>query len=64
MKQEVIKELSTNDLLERLDMMKEQLTKMRLNHEISPLDNPHTITNTRRAIARIKTELTKRGISA
>lgn len=64
MKQEVIKELSTDELLEQLESMQEQLTKMRLNHAISPLDNPHSITNVRRGIARIKTELTQRGVSA
>ncbi|NOX87175.1 MAG: 50S ribosomal protein L29 [Chlorobi bacterium] len=60
MKQEVIRELSTADLLERLEEEKKHLTRMRLNHAVSPLDNPHQITENKKTIARLKTELRKR----
>ncbi len=60
MKQEVIKELSTNDLVERLDEEKKQLTRLKLNHAVSPLENPNKIKAYRKTIARLNTELRKR----
>ncbi|MCF8298650.1 MAG: 50S ribosomal protein L29 [Saprospiraceae bacterium] len=60
MKQEVIIELSTPELRERLDEEKKQLTKLRLNHAVSPLENPMKIKDYRRMIARINTELRSR----
>ena len=60
MEQEVIKELSTADLLERLEDESKQLVKLRLNHAVSPLENPNKIKVYRRIIARIKTELKNR----
>jgi large subunit ribosomal protein L29 len=62
MKQEVIKELSTADLIERLEEEKKHLTRMRINHAVSPLENPHQISENKKTIARIKTELRRREI--
>ena len=63
MKQSVIVELSTNEIVERLVEEKQQLTKLKLNNAISPLENPNKIKEQRRAIARMKTELRKREIN-
>jgi large subunit ribosomal protein L29 len=60
MEQAVIKELSTDDLVERLEEEKKQLVKLKLNHAVSPLENPNKIKAYRKTIARIQTELTKR----
>jgi len=59
-KQEAIREMSTADLNDRLEQAREQLVKMRLNHAISPLDNPNQIRETRKNIARYLTELRRR----
>ena len=59
-KQESIKDMSTADLNDRLDQAREQLVKMRLNHTVSPLDNPMQIRATRKDIARYLTELRRR----
>jgi large subunit ribosomal protein L29 len=59
-KQESIREMSTADLNDRLDQAREQLVKMRLNHAVSPLDNPNQIRETRKNIARYLTELRRR----
>ena len=59
-KQESIKDMSTADLKDRLDQARAQLVKMRLNHAVSPLDNPMQIRATRKDIARYLTELRKR----
>jgi large subunit ribosomal protein L29 len=60
MEQEVIRELSTAELKERLEEESKQLVKLRLNHAVSPLENPNKIKAYRRTIARIKTEVRKR----
>ncbi len=63
MKIEVIRELTTPEIKERLEIEREQLTKMRLNHAISPLDNPKKIGENKRTIARLLTELKKRELA-
>ncbi len=60
MEQEVIRELSTAELIERLEEETKQLVKLKLNHAVSPLENPNKIKAYRKIIARIKTELRKR----
>ena len=64
MKQQVIKELSTSDMIERLAEEKERLTKLKLSHAVSPLENPQVIKETRRTIARLNTELRRRELEA
>ena len=60
MEQVVIKELSTIELKERLEEEVKQLTKLKLNHAVSPLENPNVIKEYRKTVARVKTELRKR----
>ena len=62
MKQEVIKELSTADIVERLEEEKKHLIRLRINHAVSPLENPHQISENRKTIARLNTELRHREI--
>jgi large subunit ribosomal protein L29 len=63
MKTSEIKELSTKDLVERIDSEKELMVRLRLNHAVSPLDNPMKIKFSRRNVARMQTELVKRQLS-
>lgn len=60
MKSSEINELTLRELEERIDNEKTFLTKMKLNHAISPLDNPLKIRGIRRNIARLQTELQRR----
>ena len=60
MKQSEIIELTDNELIERLDNEQDYLARLRLNHAISPLDNPNKITEARRNVARLMTELSRR----
>lgn len=60
MKASEIRELTDQELLERIDNEKSNLVRMKLNHSISPLDNPNKITESRRTVARLKTELRSR----
>ena len=59
----VVKELSTAELQERLDAERVELNKMKMNHHISPLENPHLITAHKKNIARILTELRRRELA-
>ncbi|MCF8339036.1 MAG: 50S ribosomal protein L29 [Bacteroidales bacterium] len=60
MEQKVIRELTDDELRERLDEQQKQLNKLKLNHAVSPLENPHKIKEYRKIIARLKTELRQR----
>lgn len=60
MKQSEINELSMNDLHERLEEEQKQLVKLKINHAVTPIENPKKIKEYRKTIARFKTELTKR----
>jgi large subunit ribosomal protein L29 len=60
MKQEVIRELSTPELIERLEEERIQLSKLKMNHAISPLENPNKIKVYRRTVARLTTEVVRR----
>lgn len=62
MKQAEINQLTTKELRERIIDEKELLTKMKINHTISPLDNPMKITAVRKNVARLMTEIRKREI--
>ncbi len=63
MKGSEIKELSTQEIVERIDDYKSVLVRMRLNHAVSPLDNPNKIGATKRDIARLMTELKTRQLN-
>jgi large subunit ribosomal protein L29 len=62
MKTAEIRELSTKELEERIETEKAQLLKLKLNHSISPLDNPMKITVTRKNVARLMTILGERNL--
>lgn len=62
MKQIDIKDLSSDDLNEKLLEQKELLVKLKMNHAVSPLENPKQLGGIRKTIARVKTELRKREI--
>jgi large subunit ribosomal protein L29 len=60
MKQVDIAQLSTNDLRERIKEESSALTKLKLNHAVSPIENPLKLRSSRKTIARLRTELRKR----
>ena len=62
MKSSEIKELSIQELQERLESEETLMVRMKMNHAVSPLDNPNKIVETRRNIARLKTEVRTRQI--
>lgn len=63
MKIKEVKELETKDLAERIEVESAKLQQMKLNHAITPLENPSQIKAVRRDIARLKTELRQRELN-
>jgi len=64
MKQSVVVEMTTEEIAERIDVESSALDQLLMNHTVSPLENPISIREKRRAIARLKTELRKREVTA
>ncbi len=60
MKSAEIKELSTKDLQERIEAEKAQLSRLKVQHAVSPIENPTMIKKSRRDIARMLTILRQR----
>ena len=58
-----IRELSTQELNERVEADVTRYAQMKLNHAISPLENPEELKKLRRAIARMKSELRSRELN-
>jgi large subunit ribosomal protein L29 len=57
MKSLELRELTVKEILEQLENEKSFLVKQRLNHAVSPLDNPLKIKEARRNVARMMTIL-------
>ena len=63
MKTKEIRELETAELKERVETEVDKYNQMKLNHSITPLENPSLIKAARRDIARMKTELRQRELN-
>jgi len=64
MKQAVIIEMSTEELVGKLTKERAALAKLNLAHAVSPVENPTQIRETRRTVARILTEVRRRELEA
>ena len=58
-----IRELSTQELLERVDAEVAAYAQKRINHSISPMENPSQLKQQRKLIARMKTVLRQRELN-
>ena len=63
MKIKEITELADKDLREKLEQAEAAYNNTKLNHQISPLENPSLIKAARRDIARMKTVLRQRELN-
>ena len=63
MKASEIREMSTADLVERIDTEESNYKQMLLNHAVSPVENSAQIRKLRRTIARMKTILRERELN-
>lgn len=59
----VLKELSTAELMEKLDNERALYQKLKLTHAVSPIENPNKIKESRKNIARYLTEIRAREIA-
>ena len=57
MKSAEIKDMSVQDLQERIDAEKAKLSQLKVQHAVSPIENPSIIQKSRRDIARMLTIL-------
>ena len=58
-----IKNIETKELVEKLESAVDALNKKKLNHSVTPLENPSQIKAARRDIARMKTVLRQRELN-
>jgi len=59
-----LQEFSDADLKNELTETESQFRKMRFDHEVRGLDNPLTLREVKRDIARLKTEVRRREIAS
>lgn len=57
MKNSEIKALTVEELQEKINTENDSLQKLNFAHAISPIENPMKIRQTKKTIARLKTEL-------
>lgn len=60
MKNKDIIALSNQELIDKVKEEKAALDKLKLNHNVSPIENPIKIRDNRKLVARLQTEATKR----
>lgn len=60
MKQSEIKDLSVEELKDKLAEYKKQHSDLKMGHTVTPLENPMQIVKIKKTVARLATELTKR----
>lgn len=64
MKASVIAEMTTEEIKDKLAEEAEMSSKLRINHTVSPLENPMQLRSRRKVVARLKTELKKRELES
>jgi large subunit ribosomal protein L29 len=64
MKNSEILELSTEEIVARINEERANLTKLRFAHTVSAIENPTRINKVRKDIARLNTELTSRKVQS
>jgi len=55
-----LKDLTPQELIDKLQTERGALTKLRFNHTVSPVENPMMLRAKRREVARILTEMRRR----
>jgi large subunit ribosomal protein L29 len=64
MKNEEIKALSADELNSRIQEEQESLNKLKFAHAVTQIENPNKIRQSRRLIARLKTELRAKDLNS
>ena len=58
-----LKDLSVQELQDKLQEERSALTKLRFNHTVSPIESPMQLRAKRKSVARILTELRQRTLA-
>jgi large subunit ribosomal protein L29 len=58
-----LKDLTVQELQDKLQEERGALTRLRFNHTVSPIENPMMMRSKRKDVARILTELRKRELT-
>ena len=64
MKAKEIKEMSNDELVAKLDSLKEELFNLRFRHATGQLENPNVLSGVKKDIARVKTVIRERELKA
>ncbi|PCJ84162.1 MAG: 50S ribosomal protein L29 [Flavobacteriales bacterium] len=64
MKASVIKEMKTVEIEDKVLEDTEMLNKLKMNHAVSPLENPLQLRHLKKNISRLKTEIRYRQLNA
>ena len=64
MKAKEIKEMTNDELVKKLESLKEELFNLRFRHATGQLENPNVLSIVKKDIARVKTVLREREIKA
>ena len=63
MKAKEIKEMTNDELVTKLESLKEELFNLRFRHAIGQLENPASLKNCKKDIAKVKTILRERELA-
>ena len=63
MKIKEVREMDAKTLAETLETLQDKLHNLKLNHTVTPLENPSEIKAVRRDIARLNTEIRQRELN-
>ena len=64
MKAKEIKEMTNDELVAKLDALKEELFNLRFRHVTGQLENPNVLSSVKKDIARVKTVIRERELKA
>jgi len=64
MKQSEIVQLNADELVERLEVESDALSQLKMSHAVSQLENPMQLRFKKKTIARLKSEIRKRELTA
>ena len=64
MKAKEIKEMTNDELVKKLESLKEELFNLRFRHATGQLENPNVISGVKKDIARVKTIIRERELKA
>ena len=64
MKAKEIKEMTNDELVAKLDALKEELFNLRFRHATGQLENPNVLNSVKKDIARVKTVIRERELKA